>query len=76
MKVDLIASDAWTSSQAFIEANLWRDYVPEPVRLKAEKLLAAEVRSQAWGRDVVFHGTRYPRRILADQMLKGAAVGD
>lgn len=76
MKVDLIASDPWTINSAFIEANLWRDYVPKPVRLKAEKRLAAEARSQARGREVVFHGTRYPRRILADQMLKGAAVGD
>ena len=72
MKVDLIASDPWTINSAFIEANLWRDYVPKPVRLKAEKRLAAEARSQARGREVVFHGTRYPRRILADQMLKGA----
>ena len=27
MKVDLIASDPWTINSAFIEANLWRDYV-------------------------------------------------
>src|SRR5262245_50967826 len=76
MKLDLIASELGMIDHAFAEARLWRDYVPEEVRLKAEKLLAAEVRSQARGRDVVFHGTRYPRRILADQTLKSASAGD